>query len=67
MQYLKDRGYSDEFVNIFYSNNGDSWSSIMDTQGTSIVSDNEHNYFKEHNLGVLDLVRNDFDNRYNLP
>lgn len=67
VQYLKDQGFSDEFVSVFYTNNEGSWSSIMDTQGTGVVSENEHNYFKNHNLGVLDLVRNDFDNRYNLP
>ena len=44
VKFLKDNGFSDDFVNIFYENKSNRWNTIS----PSSFEENEHNYFANY-------------------
>ena len=61
-QFLKSRGFSEDFVKIFYNKNAEGWESYDDWD---TIDGNEHKYLDKYDKEVLDKVRYEYKNRYN--
>lgn len=71
VEFLRNRGFSEDFIRIFYNQTAEGWNSALKGTGPElaelpkIVEKREHDYFGKYEKEVFGTIRDDFYNRYN--
>ena len=56
VDFLRSHGFSDEFIHVYYSNNGGKWTKNDDT----IIDKNEHDYIRKYNVEVIERISKEY-------